>query len=194
MENLPEDQRDEDSSSPEPDPPVELLHQEQALEVIEGGVAALNIQQPLEIVQNVQPLLLRHPSVSSLDESSQKFRSTHNSLISQIQDNRPLYKNTSHPQRAFCQLNGMREDGMLTDVVLVAAGREVHIYFSDFFLCEISLSRNFFFQVRAHKALLAACSPYFYAMFSGFDETNKQRITLKDVDPIALEILVSFSK
>ena len=149
MENLPEDQRDEDSSSPEPDPPVELLHQEQALEVIEGGVAALNIQQPLEIVQNVQPLLLRHPSVSSLDESSQKFRSTHNSLISQIQDNRPLYKNTSHPQRAFCQLNGMREDGMLTDVVLVAAGREViffreinftKIYFSTSILCEISRS------------------------------------------------------
>ena len=140
MENLPEDQRDEDSSSPEPDPP-EPVHQEQALEVIEGGVAALNIQQPLEIVQNVQPLLLRHPSVSSLDESSQKFRSTHNSLISQIQDNRPLYKNTSHPQRAFCQLNGMREDGMLTDVVLVAAGREVFIFV---FFCAIS--RNFWQQ------------------------------------------------
>lgn len=64
MENLPEDQRDEDSSSPEPEP----IQQEQALEVIEG-VAALNIQQPLglEIVQNVQPaLLLRHASVSSL--------------------------------------------------------------------------------------------------------------------------------
>ena len=57
MENLPEDQRDEDSSSPEPEPV-----QEQALEVIEGGVAALNIQQPLEIVQNVQPLLLRYYS------------------------------------------------------------------------------------------------------------------------------------
>ena len=140
MENLPEDQRDEDSSSPEPDP-AELVHQEEhALEAIEGGVAALNIHQPLEIVQNVQPLLLRHPSVSSLDESSQKFRSTHNSLISQIQDNRPLYKNTSHPQRAFCQLNGMREDGMLTDVVLVAAGREV-------FVCEI------FYIVQFHGIL-----------------------------------------
>ena len=69
--------------------------------------------------------IFRHASVSSLDESSQKFRSGHNSLVAQIQDNRPLYKNASHPQRAFCQLNGMRDDGMLTDVVLIAAGREV---------------------------------------------------------------------
>ena len=38
----------------------------------------------------------------------------------------------------------------------------------------------------------AACSPYFYAMFSGFDETNKSRITLKDVDPHALEILINY--
>ena len=38
----------------------------------------------------------------------------------------------------------------------------------------------------------AACSPYFYAMFSGFDETNKSKITLKDVDPLALEILINY--
>ena len=59
---------------------------------------------------------------------------------------------------------------MLTDVVLIAGGQEV----------------------RAHKALLAACSPYFYAMFSGFDETNRARIELKDVDANALEILIKF--
>jgi hypothetical protein len=77
-------------------------------------VAFLNIQQPLEveeIVQNVQyhhqqPLLLRHASVSSLDESSQKYRAaalTNQTLMANI-DNRPLYKNASHPQRAFGQL------------------------------------------------------------------------------------------
>ena len=48
----------------------------------------------------------------------------------------------------------MREDGMLTDVVLVAAGREVHIYFSDFILCEISLSRNLFIFFRSEHTKL----------------------------------------
>jgi kelch-like protein 2/3 len=64
----------------------------------------------------------------------------------------------------------MREDGLLTDVTLVAGGKEV----------------------KAHKALLASCSPYFFAMFTGFDEKNKARVTLKDVDSGALEILINY--
>ena len=50
----------------------------------------------------------------------------------------------------------------------------------------------FKFQVKAHKSVLAACSPYFCAMFTGFDEKNKSKITLQDVDPHALEILVNY--
>ncbi len=47
-------------------------------------------------------------------------------------------------------------------------------------------------EVKAHKAILAACSPYFCAMFTGFDEKHKSKIILKDVDPHALEILVNY--
>ena len=157
MENLPEDQQRNDSppSSPEP-------LENGAV----GGIALLNLQ---DEEPRGQPLLLRHASVSSLDESSQKYRG--NSLPNAFScENRPSYKNSSHPQRAFGQLNHMRDDGLLTDVVLVASGREV----------------------KAHKAILAACSPYFCAMFTGFDEKNKSRVTLQDVDPQALEILVNY--
>ena len=94
MDNLPEDQQRNDSppSSPEPEGAVaaapgivgEVLvaqvgypdHQEVVQEAFEN----LNIQQPPEVEHNVlpnqqqQPLLLRHASVSSLDESSQKYR------------------------------------------------------------------------------------------------------------------------
>jgi len=192
MDNLPEDQQRNDSppSSPEPEGAVaaapgivgEVLvaqvgypdHQEVVQEAFEN----LNIQQPPEVEQNVlpnqqqQPLLLRHASVSSLDESSQKYRERPGltSSFGISNENRPAYRNTSHPQRAFVQLNCMREEGILTDVALVASGHEV----------------------KAHKSVLAACSPYFCAMFTGFDEKNKSKITLQDVDPHALEILVNY--
>lgn len=185
MENLPEDQqRNEDGSSPEPEAneaeavgaAIEAPALQQAGAMPEHQIldlAHLNIHQPLEVevAPNVQPLLLRHASVSSLDESSQKYRGgTVSSFLTSSDTNRPLYKNSSHPHRAFGQLNHMREDAKLTDVILVAAGHEV----------------------KAHKAVLAACSPYFYAMFTGFDEKNKSKVTLKDVDPLALEILINY--
>ena len=204
MENLPEDQQRNPEgasppSSPEPEgavalppqpphqanPPLiaDLIQpQPNPNQILEDNLANLNIQQPLEVEVNQnainppqppQPLLLRHASVSSLDECSQKYRGGSGPTLASSNfsnSSSPCYKNASHPQRAFGQLNCMREDGLLTDVSLVAAGHEVH----------------------AHKAVLAACSPYFCAMFTGFDEKNKSRIVLKDVDPTALEILVNY--
>lgn len=47
-------------------------------------------------------------------------------------------------------------------------------------------------EVPAHKMVLAACSPYFYAMFSSFEESKQDRITLQGVDPQALQLLVEY--
>ena len=48
--------------------------------------------------------------------------------------------------------------------------------------------------IPAHRMVLAACSPYFYAMFATptFEEKDKERVTIQGVDPIALQLLISY--
>lgn len=40
--------------------------------------------------------------------------------------------------------------------------------------------------------VLASCSPYFYAMFTGFEESRQDRITLQGVDHRALQLLIEY--
>lgn len=49
-------------------------------------------------------------------------------------------------------------------------------------------------EILAHKMVLAAASPYFYAMFSGsdFEESHQDRITVQGVDYRALELLIEY--
>lgn len=49
-------------------------------------------------------------------------------------------------------------------------------------------------QIPAHKMVLASCSPYFYAMFSGsdFEESRQDKITVQGVDFHALELLIDY--
>lgn len=49
-------------------------------------------------------------------------------------------------------------------------------------------------EIPAHKMVLASCSPYFYAMFSGFDfeESRQDKITVQGVDYHALQLLVEY--
>jgi len=109
-------------------------------------------------------LLLRHASQSSLDESSQKFGSK------ATEPRRPPYRNQNHPGKVVDGMQSMRLAGLLCDVTLVAESVEVP----------------------AHKMVLAACSPYFYAMFTGFTERDSSRVTLQGLDPEALQILVDY--
>jgi kelch-like protein 2/3 len=47
-------------------------------------------------------------------------------------------------------------------------------------------------EFSAHKTVLAACSPYFNAMFSCFEESRQNRIQLQDIDPKALSLLLDY--
>lgn len=58
-------------------------------------------------------------------------------------------------------------------------------------LCDVTLVANSV-EIPAHKMILAACSPYFYAMFSSFEESRQDRIVLQEVDHQALSLLVEY--
>lgn len=47
-------------------------------------------------------------------------------------------------------------------------------------------------EIPAHKMILAACSPYFYAMFSDFEEAHQDKVTVRGVDHQALQLLVDY--
>lgn len=69
------------------------------------------------------------------------------------------------------------------------------LYFSDMhrqnLLCDVKLIADGV-EVAAHKMVLAACSPYFHAMFISFEESKQERIVLKGVDPNALKLLIDY--
>ncbi|XP_053929958.1 kelch-like protein 30 isoform X2 [Cuculus canorus] len=78
----------------------------------------------------------------------------------------------SHAQGVLEGLQRLRANPKLVDVTLVAGGQE--------FPC--------------HRAVLALCSHYFHAMFSGdFAESIVAQVELKDVDPVALAMLLDFA-
>jgi kelch-like protein 2/3 len=127
-------------------------------------------------------LLHRSASVSSLDECSQRasdlrIAASLRSLGSSASSNRLQMieskhrKIAGHPGRCLEGLYHLQRSDVLTDVTLVADNVEV----------------------RAHKNVLAANSPYFHAMFTeNFEERLSKSVTLSEVDPQALEALVKF--
>lgn len=77
-----------------------------------------------------------------------------------------------HSKQLLSGLNQLRQRGELCDVELCVGN----------------------VQVLAHRVVLSACSAYFDAMFTGnLSESQKQVICIKEIDEVALKILVDFA-
>nr|XP_002187183.4 kelch-like protein 3 isoform X1 [Taeniopygia guttata] len=86
-------------------------------------------------------------------------------------DQRTVTVNPSHMRKAFKVMNELRSKRLLCDVVIVAESVEME----------------------AHRVVLAACSPYFCAMFTGdMSESKAKKIEIKDVDGQTLRKLIDY--
>lgn len=82
------------------------------------------------------------------------------------------YTEREHPRKAFEYLDKMRQKGELCDVTLIANTEEI----------------------KAHKVVLASCSPYFESMFIGeFSEPDGEPIIIDEVSEDALKAMVDFA-
>ncbi|KAJ8274131.1 hypothetical protein COCON_G00087560 [Conger conger] len=81
-----------------------------------------------------------------------------------------------HPSRALQAMDELRHSEMLCDLVLHVTNKDTSACF------------------KVHRVVLAACSPYFKAMFtSNFRESQAAEVTLRDVSPQVVGRLIDFA-
>ncbi|XP_008587838.1 PREDICTED: kelch-like protein 2 [Galeopterus variegatus] len=74
-------------------------------------------------------------------------------------------------KKAFKVMNELRSQNLLCDVTIVAEDMEIS----------------------AHRVVLASCSPYFHAMFTGeMSESRAKRVRIKEVDGWTLRMLIDY--
>ncbi|XP_013907369.1 PREDICTED: kelch-like protein 2 [Thamnophis sirtalis] len=83
----------------------------------------------------------------------------------------PATVNPWHIIKAFKVLNELRSQNLLCDVTIVAEDMEI----------------------AAHRVVLAACSPYFLAMFTGeMSESQAKKVRIKEVDGWTLKMIIEY--
>ncbi|XP_051870668.1 kelch-like protein 3 isoform X3 [Pristis pectinata] len=86
-------------------------------------------------------------------------------------DQAPVTMNPLHMMKAFKVMNELRSKSTLCDVTIVAEDVEIE----------------------AHRIVLAACSPYFCAMFTGdMTESKAKKVEIKDIDGHTLSKLIDY--
>ncbi|XP_060874112.1 kelch-like protein 2 isoform X1 [Metopolophium dirhodum] len=81
------------------------------------------------------------------------------------------FKNSSHPAEVFGVLQSLRIDEMFCDVKLETDDGTV---------------------IFGHKVVLVSASPYFRAMFTSFEERNKDCIIIKELNSTILQLLINY--
>ncbi|XP_059021664.1 kelch-like protein 38 isoform X2 [Mustela lutreola] len=82
-----------------------------------------------------------------------------------------LFKDHDFSSDLLRQLNGLRQNRLLTDVSICAGT----------------------WEVPCHRSVLASSSPYFRAMFcSNFRERSEAKVQLKGIDPTTLDQIISY--
>ncbi|CAL8077550.1 unnamed protein product [Calicophoron daubneyi] len=111
----------------------------------------------------------QNPTVSNLVASTIHTKPSPSTTSQQT--NRLIYTSEQHSKRSLESMNCLRKNRELCDVVLLVDGREIF----------------------THRVVLAACSAYFRAMFTGeLAESRQTEITLYDLDGDAVETLIDF--
>eukprot|EP00102_Acyrthosiphon_pisum_P024844 XP_016662054.1 PREDICTED: ring canal kelch homolog isoform X2 [Acyrthosiphon pisum] len=81
------------------------------------------------------------------------------------------FRNNSHSARILEDLHSLRKNEVLCDIRFEADDGKIVI---------------------GHKIVLIAASPYFRAMFSNSDESNKDLVTIRELDSTTLQLLVDY--
>lgn len=82
------------------------------------------------------------------------------------------YASDKHPKRLLDILNGLRKNMELWDVCLIVGNSKLY----------------------AHRVVLAACSPYFRAMFTGeLAESRQTDVVIRDIEEKAIDLLIEFA-
>ena len=57
----------------------------------------------------------------------------------------------------------------------------------------IAYNLDLHYPLAVCRVILSACSPYFYAMFTGeLVESRQTEVTIRDIDELAMELLIDF--
>lgn len=94
------------------------------------------------------------------------------SSVTDYSESGSIILRVQHAQSLLTALENMRRRDELCDVELIVAGKEI----------------------KAHRVVLAAVSPYFNAMFTSDVVESKQKVVhLNDLDPLAVHMAVEFA-
>jgi len=101
------------------------------------------------------------------------------------------FRNDSHSGKILEDLQSLRKY-VDSDFIIIQNKYHLHVFFRDEVLCDARFEANDGKVVIGHKNVLIAASPYFRAIFNNFDESNKDLISIRELDSTILQLLVNY--